>query len=84
MIQSNGDEITKSVQAEILKLQPIGINPWVVRCLNIHDEVIVVTDSFDTNIKVFEIVKKEVKKFVPIVPLLRMDWGNSLKTWAEK
>ncbi len=84
VIQSTGAEITKSVQAAILKLQPIGINPWVVRCLNIHDEVIVVTDSFDTNIKVFEIVKKEVKKFVPIVPLLRMDWGNSLKTWAEK
>ncbi len=83
-IQSTGAEITKSVQAVIVELQPVGINPWVVRCLNIHDEVLVVTDSFETSIKVGEIVKTEVKKFVPVVPLLRMDWHDKLNDWSEK
>ncbi len=84
VIQSTGAIITKSVQAAIINLQPVGIHPWVVRCMNIHDEVMVVTNSFDTAIKVREAVDKEVKKFVPIVPLLRMDWSNKLKTWADK
>ncbi len=83
-IQSTGAIITKSVQAAIIKLQPVGIHPWVVRCLNVHDEVMVVTDCFDTAIKVRKAVDEEVKKFVPVVPLLRMDWGNKLKTWADK
>ena len=83
-IQSTGAEITKSVQATVMELQPYGIHPWVVRCLNVHDEVMVVTDSIETRIKVSEIVKKEVAKFVPVVPLLKMDWHEEMDSWVEK
>ena len=61
VIQSTGAEITKDVQSAIVEIQPIGIHPWIVRCLNVHDEVMVITDCFETKIKVAEIVKKIVK-----------------------
>ncbi len=84
VIQSTGAEITKDVQSAIVEIQPIGIHPWIVRCLNVHDEVMVITDCFETKIKVAEIVKKIVKKYVPVVPLLKMDWSDHLDNWADK
>lgn len=84
IIQSTGAEITKLVQGAIMKLQPCGIHPWKVRCLNVHDEVQVVTDSKETRKKVSEVVQKEVEKYRHVVPLLKMAWSEELDSWAEK
>jgi hypothetical protein len=84
VIQSTGAEITKAVQAAIMELQPSGVHPWRVRCLNIHDEVIVVTDSKETIERATEKMNEIVEKYQPVVPLLRMDWSKHLGTWADK
>lgn len=83
-IQATGAEITKAVQAAIMELQPVGIHPWVVRCLNVHDEIQVVAKDDNTRAKVSEIVKKAVKSYLPIVPLLKMAWHEHQETWADK
>ncbi|MFW9878773.1 MAG: hypothetical protein ACFFG0_37315, partial [Candidatus Thorarchaeota archaeon] len=84
VIQSTGAEITKAVQKAIVDLQPTGIHPWIVRCFNVHDEIMVVVDSIETRKKVSEAVEKEVAKFVSIVPLLKMDWHEEMNDWSEK
>jgi len=84
VIQSTGAEITKSVQAAIMKLQPVGIGPWKVRCLNLHDEVMVIANSPETVKLATKNMNETVDKFKPVVPLLKMDWSEHLDTWADK
>jgi len=79
-IQATGAEMNKRLQASILTLQPKGIHPWVVRMLNIHDELMVVT-KVDT---VRERVDAFIKEYIDIIPLLAIDWRDRIATWAGK
>ena len=82
-IQSTGAGITKNVERRIWDLQPVGISEWLVQPMNIHDEIMApckpkMVDLID------QTVRKVVDGFVPTVPLIDIEWGSNLKSWAEK
>jgi len=83
VIQSTGASITKELQCRIWTLQPIGINPWIVQPMNIHDEIMCPALE---NVKdqISKIVKQLVVDFRPIIPLIKIDWSNNLTSWADK
>jgi len=83
VIQSSGAEITKRVQKNIWDIQPSGASAWKVQPMNIHDEVMCPThpDSID---KINKVVRDTVESFRPQVPLIGIDWGDDLNSWADK
>jgi len=82
-IQSTGAIITKRTQRRIWDIQPHGIHNWVVRPMNIHDEIMVVT-SDDQLQRIEDDVKEVVNGYKEIVPLISIDWSQKLNTWADK
>lgn len=82
-IQSTGAGITKHVQRRLWDLQPNGIHPWVVRPMNIHDEIMCPCNH-ETKLKITTLVKEEVEKFRPLIPMIGIDWSEEMKTWADK
>lgn len=81
-IQSFGGEVNKRVQCAIWTIQPAGVHPWLVRPLNIHDELEVPHDP-SVNERIKEKVNETVESFRPLVPLIAIDWQD-LQTWADK
>jgi len=83
VIQSSGAQLTKAVQEAIWKLQPVGIAAWVVKTMNVHDEIMCVHKS-----EAADAVKKQVddciQSFRGKVPLLKMAWKIGLTSWADK
>jgi hypothetical protein len=82
-IQSPGAEITKYVQRKIWDLQPVGVNEWRVAPMNIHDEIMCVTQP-DMVSSVTQVVRDSVEHFRTYVPLIGMDWFEEMNNWAEK
>lgn len=82
-IQSPGGQITKAVQRAIWDLQPPGVHKPLVAPMNIHDEIMVVTDP-DSVDDVADVVKVSVESFRPRVPLIGMTWNKQQENWAEK
>lgn len=82
-IQSFGAIITKMVQRKVWDIQPPGVSKWLVRPLNVHDEIQCPHDP-----SVRELVKKTVKDAVESVrdkvPMIKMDWHTNLNSWADK
>lgn len=83
LIQSPGAQITKTVQRKIWDLQPIGVSKFIVACLNIHDEIMCVTDPEHVN-AVADTVEEAVEAFRPQVPLIGMKWCLDMHNWSEK
>lgn len=81
-IQSSGAWITKNLQAAVWEHQPVGAHPWVVKPLQVHDEVLVAT-TLPLGV-LHETKDRVVGSFRDRVPLLEMKWGEGLKSWAEK
>lgn len=82
-IQSSGANITKMVQRKIWDVQPFGINPWRVICMNVHDEIMAsVLPEYSEQVK--RVVNSAVESVRPKVPLIKMDWMIGLKSWADK
>jgi len=82
-IQSTGAEITKRTQRKIWDLQPSGIHKWCVQVLNIHDEIM--TPCLPEYVeKVNRVVHDTVESYRPIIPLISIDWSDSLGSWADK
>lgn len=83
VIQSAGAQATKSMQCWIWELQPSGIGEWIVRLLNIHDEIMSVTKpSFTERVK--KIAYAFTEKLKEKVPLAGIDWSSKMRSWAEK
>ena len=83
VIQSSGAEITKRVQKNIWDIQPSGVHGRRVQPMNIHDEVMCPThpDSVD---EINMVVTDTVESFREKVPLIEIDWGDDLNSWADK
>lgn len=82
-IQSSGAQITKKLQRRIWDLQPIGLRPWVVQPMQVHDEILVVTR--DEYVSSIERIKEELlDEMRSVVPLIDIEWMNHLRTWADK
>lgn len=82
-IQSSGAEITKAVQKRIWDLQPSGVSPWIVHCLNVHDEIHVVSKPEYVD-QIAGVVSDTVESFRSAVPLIKIDWVKKEKSWADK
>lgn len=79
-IQSPGATLTKRLQCELWKLQEIGVHDWVIRLINVHDEVQAVNLFLNLKPIIYEFIKKHKN----IIPFLKMDWKEGLKSWADK
>lgn len=80
-IQSPGAQLTKAMQRQIWDRQPSGVQPWIVRPLNVHDEVLC-----PTTLQVGELeseVNKVILRYQPRVPMLKMGWSE-MTTWGDK
>lgn len=82
-IQSTGGQLTKELQVRLWDLQPEGYNNWVVRELNIHDEVMTVCNNQETAEKTKVIVRDFIEEYRELIPLLGMNWAN-INGWCEK
>jgi len=83
LIQSPGAVITKHLQRRIWDLQPHGVNDWKVAPMNVHDEVLSVTDPEFVE-AVAEVVVEVVESYREMVPLIGMSWQTSIDNWAGK
>lgn len=83
LIQSPGAEITKDVQRKIWDIQPHGVHEMRVAPMNIHDEVMCVTQPPYVD-EVSEAVKESVESYRDDVPLIGIKWNLEMDNWAEK
>lgn len=82
-IQSKGAQITKELQEKLWGLQPVGVAPWKIQQMNIHDQILAVC-SPDIAEKTKEITNDFVKNYKSIVPLLGIDWKSNMKSWGDE
>lgn len=82
-IQSSGATITKMVQRRIWELQPAGGHRWLVEPMNIHDEIMCVTEPSLVD-NVADVVNQAVESVRDKVPLIAMKWHKNLASWADK
>jgi len=80
-IQSPGAQITKRMQRRIWEHQPVGVSAWIVRPLNVHDEVLSPTLLPEGVLN--RTVETTVNEFKLIVPMLKMGW-STMQTWGDK
>ena len=79
-IQGTGSHITKAVQDSLWEYQPAGVHPWVVRPMNVHDEILCPSNGkVDLRAK----VDATIKQHRSTVALLDMAWKR-IKSWAMK
>lgn len=82
-IQSPGGQITKNVQRKVADLQPVGVHPFVVMTMNVHDELGTVHTPELTE-TVTETIRQGVEAYRPQVPLIGMTWQEDASNWASK
>ena len=82
-IQSPGAQITKAVQRGVWNIQPVGINNWIVACMNVHDEIAVVSIPEVVDL-VEATIQEGVSKYRSLVPLISMKWKKDIDSWGEK
>lgn len=80
IIQSAGRTCTLRVQHKIWGLQPVGIAPFRVKPLSVHDEI-ATASSRETADEIADIVKAEVGELTETVPLLSLGWGVDVGSW---
>jgi hypothetical protein len=82
-IQSPGAQITKAVQRKLWELQPAGVHDLRLMIMNVHDELLCVTrpELGDT---IVDVVRENVERFRPKVPLIGITWHKEMQNWAEK
>ena len=83
VIQSSGAQLTKKLQRRIWDLQPSGICNWMVIPFNVHDEIMAPCKP-EVSPKVTETVETFVEDLRDQVPLLEIDWGANIGSWASK
>lgn len=81
-IQSTGAGITKETQAEVWKLQPCGVSPFLVKPMNVHDELLAPHLSCVRE-QVKETVYRMVSKYKEMIPFLKIEWKNGANNWAD-
>lgn len=82
-IQATGAQATKKGQCKLWELQPVGAADWVIRMLNVHDEIMAVRHN-RVKAQVKEIITNFVKELKQIIPLAEMEWKQNLRSWCDK
>ncbi len=81
VIQSSGSTVLKQLQGKLWDFQPVGIHPWCVKTLSIHDEVMTVHKD-DMNLT--DVVDDFVEEIKDVIPLIGMDWKTNVPSWGDK
>ena len=83
VIQSPEAILLKDLQCRIWGIQPTGISKWVVRPMNVHDELQcpMVPEVADF---VESIVRGFITEMKAYIPLIKMGWSKGMANWAEK
>jgi hypothetical protein len=92
-IQSTGAQLTKMLQGQVWSFQPCGVHPWLVRPMNVHDELMTAiaasfTATSDTTAEPLENLiataqANFIKRHKSLVPMLGMKW-HEMANWAGK
>lgn len=80
-VQGTGAGILKRTQCKLWELQPIGIHKWLIRMMNIHDELIIVCYPGISKY-VYEVIDKTIAELKSIVPLLNLTMRKG-DNWAD-
>lgn len=83
IIQSTGNHLTVGLQCAVWGIQPVGIHPFKLNLMSVHDELCVVSDEnlVDT---VRDVVYTCIEEQRVKVPLLSMGWLSNADSWAGK
>jgi hypothetical protein len=83
VIQSTGGEITKELQVRMVKLQPIGVHPFLSRTCNIHDEV---NGVFHKSVQAEpeKIVQGILDEYRGMIEFIGMTWVKGMKFWKDQ
>lgn len=81
-IQSSGATPMKRLQRMLWDLQPVGSNPWKIRNMQVHDEILVVSkpELTDDIVAIKDAFLEEYKKHIP---LLNITWLKRMSSWAN-
>ena len=82
-IQSTGAGAMKELQCAIWDMQPHGVSDWVVRPMQVHDEIMCVTKK-EFTAELDSIVNKTIENIGHTIPLVGMKWSTNMGSWAEK
>lgn len=80
-MQSAGAMICKECQVSIWELQPVGVSPWLVLPMNVHDEILA---AIRKTLTVMDNVYRVVEKWRPRIPLILIEWKEGISSWADK
>lgn len=81
-IQSSGSKPTKNLQRRLWDLQPAGVGAWLIRNLQVHDEVLVVSPPEMTS-KIIEVKDDFLVAYRKYIPLLDITWSPKMTSWAD-
>jgi hypothetical protein len=81
-IQSPGGQMTKELECAMWEIQPNGINKFLIKPFNVHDELQVAIEK-DLVPKLEEIKDRYINYRKDVVPLIKMDWNNYCLNWKE-
>lgn len=82
-IQGTCSQVTKKGQVALWTLQPAGVWEWIVKPLNIHDEINTPTAKEYTE-QTCTIIEAWIESIKPTIPLIAMDWKTKMADWSEK
>lgn len=82
-MQCPGAQINKRCQGAIWELQPVGVHPWVIQPMNVHDED-VAQHRARVGQSCSDRLYSEVERYRSKVPLIAIDWKQQIPSWAEK
>ncbi len=83
IIQSTGNHLTVGLQSAVWDIQPVGIHPFLLTLMSIHDELCVVSKEEVVD-EVTSTVSNTIESQREDVPLLAMDWMSHASSWAGK
>ena len=81
-IQSSGSNPTKNLQRRLWDLQPCGIHPMVMRNLQVHDEILVVSPPELTK-DIIRVKDEFLLDFKKQIPLLNITWDSNMSDWSN-
>lgn len=79
-IQSAGRTITLRCQHRVWKLQPVGVHPFKLKIMSVHDEL-AVTSAPELCEDIADAIEAEIDELCKDIPLLGMEWNSDVKSW---
>lgn len=79
-IQSAGRTITLRCQHKVWDLQPVGVHPFLLKLMSVHDEI-ATTSGPEMVEPIREAVREAVDELCKDIPLLGLGWASDVGSW---